>query len=110
VNESRRDFMKKAAVGTGVVWSVPVITSFAAPAAAAGTPPPGHGTTTTTSTTAPVPPVSPTTTLPGGGPHTADDCKKGGWQRYGVFRNQGDCVSWVATHGKNEPGKNQPGH
>ena len=89
--------MKKAAVATGAVWSVPVITSFAPPASAAGTPPPGHGTTTST-------------TLPDGGPHTTDDCKKGGWERYGIFRNQGDCVSWVATHGKNEPGKNQPGH
>jgi hypothetical protein len=75
-------------------------------------PPPSHGTTTQTSTTAPLPPESPTTTLPDGGPRpkTCDDCKKGGWQRYGVFRNQGDCVSWVATHGKNEPGKNEPGH
>jgi hypothetical protein len=101
--------MKKAAVGAGVVWSAPVITSVAPSASAAGTPPPGPGSTTTTSTTAPLPPGSPTTTLPGGGPHTADDCKQGGWQRYGVFRNQGDCVSWVATQGKNEPGKNQPG-
>jgi hypothetical protein len=98
--------MKTVAVGAGVVWSAPVITSFAAPAGAAGTPPPGAS--TTTSTTAP--PPSPTTTLPGGGPHTADDCKNGGWERYGIFRNQGDCVSWLATHGKNEPGKNQPGH
>jgi hypothetical protein len=97
--------MKKAAVGTGIVWTAPVITSFAAPASAAGTPPPGP----TTSTTAPLPPPNPTTTLPGGGPDTAEDCKQGGWERYGIFRNQGDCVSWVATHGKNEPGKNQPG-
>jgi hypothetical protein len=88
--------MRKAAVGAGVVWSAPVITSFAAPAAAAGTPPPGPGTTTTT------------TTLPDDVPRTADDCKKGGWERYGIFRNQGDCVSWVVTHGKNEPGKNEP--
>ena len=91
--------MRRAAVATGVVWAAPVITSFATPAAAAGTPPPAGGTTTTS-------------TLPDGGPRpeTPDDCKKGGWQRYGIFRNQGDCVSWVATQGKNEPGKNQPGH
>ena len=26
---------------------------------------------------------------------------KGGWQSYSVFKNQGDCVSFVATGGKN---------
>jgi hypothetical protein len=36
-------------------------------------------------------------------PTTADQCKKGGWQTYGVFKNQGDCVSFVATAGKNPP-------
>jgi hypothetical protein len=36
-------------------------------------------------------------------PITKDDCKKGGWQSYGVFKNQGDCVSFVATGGKNPP-------
>jgi hypothetical protein len=35
---------------------------------------------------------------------TADQCKNGGWQAYGVFKNQGDCVSYVATGGKNPPG------
>jgi predicted outer membrane repeat protein len=40
-------------------------------------------------------------------PQTKDDCKKGGWQRFvddqGVpFENQGDCVSFVATEGKNK--------
>lgn len=34
----------------------------------------------------------------------ASQCKKGGWQSYGIFRNQGDCVSYVATGGKNPPG------
>jgi hypothetical protein len=41
------------------------------------------------------------------GPNTTDDCKKGGYAKYG-FKNQGDCVSYVATHGKNEPGQNVP--
>jgi Thrombospondin type 3 repeat len=41
-------------------------------------------------------------------PASDGDCKKGGWQAYGIFKNQGDCVSFVATHGKNEPGKNSP--
>jgi hypothetical protein len=27
---------------------------------------------------------------------TLDDCKRNGWTRYGVFKNQGDCVSFVA--------------
>ena len=38
-----------------------------------------------------------------GTPTTAEDCKKGGWQSYGTFKNQGDCVSYVKTHGKNPP-------
>ena len=42
-------------------------------------------------------------------PITTAECKNGGWEAYGVFENQGDCVSYVATHGKNEPGKNVPG-
>jgi hypothetical protein len=36
-------------------------------------------------------------------PTDQDQCKKGGWQTYGVFKNQGDCVSFVATHGRNQP-------
>jgi hypothetical protein len=31
------------------------------------------------------------------------DCKGGGWQDFGVFKNQGDCVSYVATGGGNQP-------
>ena len=39
-------------------------------------------------------------------PETKDDCKKGGWQSLTdhngtPFRNQGDCVSYVATGGRN---------
>lgn len=36
-------------------------------------------------------------------PTTEEQCKNGGWQQYGVFKNQGECVSYVATHGKNSP-------
>jgi hypothetical protein len=36
-------------------------------------------------------------------PTSTDQCKNGGWQTYGVFKNQGDCVSFVATKGKNQP-------
>ena len=38
-------------------------------------------------------------------PTSKDDCKNGGWQVYGVFKNQGDCVSFVATGGKNPPAR-----
>jgi hypothetical protein len=39
-------------------------------------------------------------------PQTTADCKNGGWQNLGdgdrnPFKNQGDCVSYVATKGKN---------
>lgn len=37
-------------------------------------------------------------------PTTQAQCKKEGWRSYGTtFRNQGDCVSYVATGGKNPP-------
>lgn len=51
----------------------------------------------------PEPPVLPTKT---------EQCKKGGWENYnGLFKNQGDCVSYVATGGKNLPdGPNAPGN
>jgi hypothetical protein len=37
-----------------------------------------------------------------GPPTSKDQCKDGGWQQFNnpVFKNQGDCVSFVATHGK----------
>jgi hypothetical protein len=39
----------------------------------------------------------------GARPTSKDQCKRGGWQTFGVFKNQGDCVSWVATGGSNPP-------
>src|SRR4051812_18717929 len=40
-------------------------------------------------------------------PTEGAQCKNNGWKNYGTsFKNQGDCVSYVATRGKNEPGKN----
>jgi len=37
-------------------------------------------------------------------PDNKDQCKKGGWESFGgMFKNQGDCVSFVATKGKNPP-------
>jgi hypothetical protein len=36
-------------------------------------------------------------------PTNKDQCKNGGWQNYPQFKNQGDCVSFVATGGSNPP-------
>jgi hypothetical protein len=38
-----------------------------------------------------------------GPPTDKDQCKKDGWKQFNnpAFKNQGDCVSFVATHGKN---------
>ena len=36
-------------------------------------------------------------------PTSADECKDGGWKTFDGFKNQGDCVSYVSTHGKNTP-------
>jgi hypothetical protein len=44
----------------------------------------------------------------GGGslPAAKQQCSDGGFSQFGVFKNQGDCVAFVATQGSNEPGKN----
>jgi hypothetical protein len=34
-------------------------------------------------------------------PTSQHQCKNGGWKTFGVFKNQGDCVSFVATADKN---------
>jgi len=37
-------------------------------------------------------------------PMTIDQCTKGGWKTFGsAFKNEGDCVSFVATRGNNPP-------
>ena len=36
-------------------------------------------------------------------PSTKEQCKDDGWRSYGVFTNQGDCVSFVASGGKHGP-------
>jgi hypothetical protein len=36
-------------------------------------------------------------------PTTKKQCKNGGWRNFSVFENQGDCVSFIATKGKNQP-------
>jgi hypothetical protein len=37
-------------------------------------------------------------------------CLDGGFESYPElgFLNQGDCISWIATNGRNEPGQNLP--
>ena len=49
--------------------------------------------TWTVSCAAPVVPV----------PTSKAQCKNGGWKNFPQFKNQGDCVSFVATRGKNPP-------
>jgi len=49
----------------------------------------------------PPPPPPPPSTLP----TTTAQCLNGGWQTFKVVKNQGDCVSFVATKGKNPPSK-----
>jgi len=34
---------------------------------------------------------------------TVSECKNGGWEAFGIFKNQGDCVSYVATDERNQP-------
>jgi hypothetical protein len=41
-------------------------------------------------------------------PTSKAECKNGGWRNFLQFKNQGDCVSFVATGGKNPPANNQP--
>jgi hypothetical protein len=36
-------------------------------------------------------------------PSTTTECKTNGWTTFGIFKNQGDCVSYVSTDGKNRP-------
>jgi hypothetical protein len=36
-------------------------------------------------------------------PTSKEQCNNNGWRTFGVFKNQGDCVSFVATGGKNQP-------
>jgi hypothetical protein len=37
-------------------------------------------------------------------PTSPGQCKNGGWQTYGIFMNQGDCISFVVTGGRNPAG------
>ncbi|MEK6252333.1 MAG: hypothetical protein AABM43_10390 [Actinomycetota bacterium] len=37
-------------------------------------------------------------------PISKDQCKNGGWMTFPQFKNQGDCVSFLAKQGENQPG------
>jgi hypothetical protein len=41
-------------------------------------------------------------------PTTREQCKNGDWRQFGIFKNQGDCVSFVATGGRNPATGGQP--
>jgi hypothetical protein len=41
-------------------------------------------------------------------PASKEECKNGGWRNFGVFKNQGDCVSFVSTGGRDEPTGPEP--
>ena len=57
----------------------------------------------------PPPPPPPPIFLPLSELTTTQQCFGGGWQKFGVFKNQGDCVSYVASKHKNQPaGGTQP--
>lgn len=43
----------------------------------------------------------------GGSPTSKSQCKHGGWKSFAQFKNQGDCVSFVASGGKNPPSGSQ---
>lgn len=36
-------------------------------------------------------------------PTSKEQCKRADWETYGIFKNQGDCVSFVASKGMNPP-------
>jgi hypothetical protein len=36
-------------------------------------------------------------------PTSKDQCKNGGWRNFPDFKNEGQCVSFVATGGKKQP-------
>jgi hypothetical protein len=42
-------------------------------------------------------------------PTRKEQCKNGGWRTFRVFKSQGDCVSFVATRGRNQPNGAPPG-
>ena len=77
--------------------SAPTATSTAPPSTSAAPP-----TTTTTTTTVTITITS--TSKPPPAPTNKDQCKHGGWKNFPQFKNQGDCVSFVATGGRNPAG------
>ena len=44
----------------------------------------------------------------GGNGGVPNQCKQGGWRTFGIFRNQGDCMSFFSTEGKNAPAGRRP--
>ena len=46
---------------------------------------------------------STSTSISIGAGYSKNQCMNNGWKAFGVFKNQGDCVSFFATGGKNPP-------
>jgi hypothetical protein len=42
-------------------------------------------------------------------PTSKEQCKNGGWRNFPGFKNEGDCLSFVATRGRNQPSGSQGG-
>ena len=63
---------------------------------------PTGGMTVTVTATPIVTPMVTATPGTGGAPTSADQCKDGGWRTFTNprFKNQGDCVSFVASQGR----------
>ena len=55
--------------------------------------------------TPPLEPLDPGETPQGAPPVPQTNATKNGWKTYPAFKNQGDCVSYVATKGKNKPAR-----
>ena len=89
--------------GMATPTRTPTSLSMTTPTRTPTTPPPGVSTPTRTPTAAVTVTTTPVgTPAPGGAPTSVDQCKDGGWRNFTNprFKNQGDCVSYVASHGR----------
>lgn len=81
------------------MMGTPTRTRTVTPMTHTGTP---TGTPTAGTVTTTVTPMVTMTPAAGGAPTSVDQCKDGGWRtfRNPRFKNQGDCVSFVASQGR----------
>jgi hypothetical protein len=78
------------------------ISAQTTPTPTSGIPQPTVSPTAGVGTTTTVTPMVTVTPAPGGAPTSADQCRNGGWRNFTnpSFKNQGDCVSYVASQGR----------